>query len=90
MNKELINMINKASDEFKDPKYKDANAIDFNNIDDTTYGFTKDAANNLYNAAITAEKEGFVENVNIKTDGLKMNSETNIGSLKITKFSFKR
>ena len=78
---------NKASDEFKDSKYKEVNAIDFNNIDDN-YGFTKDAANNLYNAAINAKRdEIFIENADIKTDGLKMNAETNIGSLKITKLS---
>lgn len=76
-----------ASDEFKDSKYKDVNAIDFNNIKDS-YGFTKDAANNLYNAAINAKRdEFFVENADIKTDGLKMNAETDIGSLKITKLS---
>lgn len=66
--------------------YGEVNAIDFNAIK-TSWGFTKEEANELYNKAIKAKQESYVENVDIKTDGLKMNAETNIGSLKITKLS---
>ena len=66
-------------------KYKDENYFEYSN--ETNYGFSISEANKVYDAAIKTKKESFVENVDIKTDGLKMNAETNIGSLNITKLS---
>lgn len=61
------------------------NNINIGGIKYDDFGYESAEVEKIYNAAKNAPKKGLGEDIDIQTNGLKMNAETDIGSLKITK-----